>query len=342
MQTDYSFDEKRQEGQALAALIGNYEILRVLGAGTYAKVVLAKEITTGEIVAIKMLRRMQIQTAHQAQALKTERDILVTSDHPFIVKLRAAYQGEKNLYFVLEYCPGGELYFLLRRRLMLSEDQARFYAGQILLALEYLHSRDIAYRDLKPENILLDEEGYVRLADFGLSAVNREGEEMTSVCGTPEYVAPEMLVYRKYDKKIDVWALGVLLFEMLTGVSPFAGQTRPELFRNIAYTPLRLPKHFSAEVKSLIGGLLQKNPAQRMSLEEAKNHPWFNSLDWDLLLNKRLKPPFTPKLKSKVDVSYFDKEFTDSCLSIATDASPISPENDDFTFEFPPKEILTT
>lgn len=246
-------------------------------------------------------------------------------NHPFIVKLGFAFQNEKKLYFALEYCPGGELFNLLQRKRQFSEDVARFYVSQIILALEHLHKNDIVYRDLKPENVLIDREGYVRLTDFGLS---KKGVSQTkgakSVCGTPEYLAPEILNRTGHGKAVDWWTVGAILFEMLTGLPPFYTPNREELFEKIRFYTLKYPTYLSQNVRSLLDGLFKKDPEKRLGggtndADEIKSHPWFEGLDWDALYRKEIPAPFVPIIKEDTDVSNFDPEFTDAPIVSSLD-----------------------
>jgi len=207
-----------------------------------------------------------------------------------------------------------------KKRRQFTEDQARFYAAQIVLAIEHLHSLDIIYRDLKPENVLIDKDGFIRLTDFGLSKKNIQGNKgANSVCGTPEYLAPELLFKLGHGKAADWWTLGAILFEMLTGLPPFYTSNRDELFKRIKYESLKFPSYLSMNAKSLLDGLFKKNPEERLggSREDAeaiKRHAWFDGVDWDVLLSKKVRPPFVPKTKNEVDVSNFDAEFTETPL----------------------------
>eukprot|EP01016_Furgasonia_blochmanni_P007664 TRINITY_DN1306_c0_g4_i1.p1 TRINITY_DN1306_c0_g4~~TRINITY_DN1306_c0_g4_i1.p1 ORF type:complete len:297 (+),score=57.83 TRINITY_DN1306_c0_g4_i1:183-1073(+) len=238
-------------------------------------------------------------------------------DHPFIVKLAYAFQNERKLYFALEYCPGGELFNVLQKKRRFSEDVARFYAAQIVLALEHLHSKDVVYRDLKPENVLIDKDGYIRITDFGLSKENIQGNKgANSVCGTPEYLAPEVLFKMGHGKAVDWWTLGAILYEMLTGLPPFYTSSREELFERIKFGALKYPSYLSPEVRDLMEGLFRKDPERRLGGGEddarpIKTHSWFASIDWDAILQKKLRAPFVPVLKSELDVSNFDAEFTE-------------------------------
>lgn len=293
----------------------DFVLLKVIGKGSYGKVMMVRHKADGNIYAMKMLRKENVIKRNQVEHTKTERHVLESISHPFIVQLYFAFQTPKKLYFVMEYCPGGELFFHLARAGRFNEPRARFYASEIVLALEHLHKLDIVYRDLKPENILLDEEGHVRLTDFGLSKEGvQDNFSAKSLCGTPEYLAPEILNRTGHGKAVDWWSLGALIYEMLTGLPPFYTRDREKLFENIRHGDLRYPAFISPVAKSLLMGLFQRDPDRRLGgaprdAEEIKCHPFFATVNWDRVYQKKEVPPFRPTLVSKTDVQYFDKEF---------------------------------
>ncbi|PHJ26047.1 agc kinase [Cystoisospora suis] len=293
----------------------DFVLLKVIGKGSYGKVMLVQFKQDGRVYAMKMLRKEAVIRRNQVEHTRTERDVLAWVSHPFIVQLHYAFQTRKKLYFVLEYCPGGELFFHLSRAGRFTECRVRFYSAEVLLALEHLHSYNIVYRDLKPENVLLDDQGHVRLTDFGLS---KEGVEdnvsARSLCGTPEYLAPEILNQRGHGKAVDWWSLGALIYEMLTGLPPFYSGDRERLFENIRSSELQYPTYMSAVAVDLLKRLLQRDPDKRLGggpldAEEIKTHPFYASVDWSALRRKQVRPPFRPRLQSATDVQYFDKEF---------------------------------
>lgn len=206
--------------------VDDFELLKVLGKGSFGKVFMVRLIPTGEIFAMKVLRKSEVVRRRQVEHTMAERRIMSGIDHPFIVALRYAFQTQDKLYMVTDYCRGGELFFHLKKFKTFSEDMVRFFAAELVSALEHLHSMDIVYRDMKPENVLLDADGHIHITDFGLSKDEVASEKgATTFCGTPEYLAPEMLISRKtregYGKAVDWWSLGTLIFEMLTGWPPF-------------------------------------------------------------------------------------------------------------------------
>lgn len=216
--------------------IDDFLLLKVIGKGSYGTVMLSKKKDTGEVLAIKMLKKSYLKKRKQEDHTKTERYVLEEIKHPFIVQLKYAFQNKEKLYFGLEYCPGGELFYHLQKVGEFDEDVTRFYAAQLVLILGYLHEHDIIYRDMKPENVLLCDDGYIKLADFGLSKSEIVGDkDAKSFCGTPEYLAPEILKKKGYGKSIDWWMLGSIIYELLAGLPPFYLKDREKLFKAIQY-----------------------------------------------------------------------------------------------------------
>ncbi|TKS82032.1 Serine/threonine-protein kinase [Collichthys lucidus] len=245
-----------------------------------------------------------------------ERSVLLKGlQHPFLVGLHFSFQTPNTLYFVLDYVNGGELFYHLQREGSFPEPRAAFYAAEMAMALGYLHSLDIVYRDLKPENILLDSEGHVMLTDFGLCKEGVAlGGIMHTFCGTPEYLAPEVLQGQSYSPAVDWWGLGTVLFEMIYGLPPFYNRSKAEMFENILHAPLQLGSGASQAARSLLEGLLERDVSKRLGgsydLVELQEHPFFASINWDDLLARKVRPPFIPKVTGPCDVSYIDPEFT--------------------------------
>eukprot|EP00544_Gedaniella_sp_CCMP2646_P014180 CAMPEP_0202483542 /NCGR_PEP_ID=MMETSP1361-20130828/2765_1 /ASSEMBLY_ACC=CAM_ASM_000849 /TAXON_ID=210615 /ORGANISM="Staurosira complex sp., Strain CCMP2646" /LENGTH=632 /DNA_ID=CAMNT_0049111845 /DNA_START=70 /DNA_END=1968 /DNA_ORIENTATION=+ len=297
--------------------LDSFTLLKVIGKGSFGKVFLAKEKRSGTIFALKVLRKDFVVRRNQVEHTKTERSVLGYVDHPFIVGMKMAFQSKDKLYFVLDYCPGGELFYHLGRLGRFPEHQARFYAAEIVLAISYVHQLGIIYRDLKPENVLLDAEGHVRLTDFGLSKEGISGSSSgaNSFCGTPEYLAPEIVDRKGHGRAVDWWSLGALLYEMLTGLPPFYCQDRERLFEKIRKETLRYPPSLSPASKNVLSGLLERDPDKRMGsgpsdAEEIKPHTFFSVIEWDKLRNGETKPPWKPPVQGNADTSQFDTEFT--------------------------------
>jgi len=298
--------------------LDDFVLMKVIGKGSYGKVMLVRTRKgDGKVYAMKMLQKENVVKRNQVEHTKTERQVLEAVSHPFVVCLHYAFQTPKKLYFVLEYCPGGELFFHLSRAGRFSEGRCRFYSCEILLALTYLHSLNIIYRDLKPENILLDAQGHLKITDFGLS---KEGIEDNfsahSMCGTPEYLAPEILDKRGHGKAVDWYSLGALMFEMLTGLPPFYTRNREKLFEGIRHGELQYPPFISPTAKTLLQSLLLRDQNKRLGAgptdgEQVKAHGFFANIDWAAVLQRRIAAPFKPNISQSGDVKYVDKEFLD-------------------------------
>jgi len=293
----------------------DFFLLKVIGKGSFGKVMLVRKRDTQQVYAMKVLAKEDVIKRNQVEHTRTERNVLAYVRHPFIVTLRFAFQTKRKLYFVLDYCPGGELFFHLGRSSKFEEARARFYAAQIVLALEYLHTRGIVYRDLKPENVLLDAEGNVALTDFGLSKEGiSDNISAHSFCGTPEYLAPEILTRSGHGRAADWWSLGALLYEMLTGMPPFYSRNRDRLFEKILHMELRTPRDVSPQCVNILQGLLDRDPSRRLGSDgdgtAIRRHPFFAGIDWSALYNKQIPPPFKPPVSNLLDTSNFDAEFT--------------------------------
>jgi serine/threonine protein kinase len=298
----------------------DFEILKLIGKGTFGQVYQVRKKDTKRIYAMKVLQKKVIVQKKEVAHTVGERNILVRtamSDSPFIVGLKFSFQTPSDLYLVTDYMSGGELFWHLQKEGRFDEKRAKFYIAELILAIQHLHNSDIVYRDLKPENILLDANGHIALCDFGLSKANLTNNDTTNTfCGTTEYLAPEVLLDESgYTKMVDFWSLGVLVFEMCCGWSPFYAEDTQQMYKNIAFGKVRFPRDtLSQEGRNFVKGLLNRNPKHRLGAtddaEELKRHAFFNDIDWDLLSKKLITPPFKPKLKSETDVSYFDPEFT--------------------------------
>ena len=271
---------------------------------------------------MKVLSKKVIVQKKEVAHTLGERNILVRTamaDSPFIVGLKFAFQTDTDLYFVTDFMSGGELFWHLQKETRFNEARAKFYIAELILALKHLHAYDIVYRDLKPENILLDATGHIALCDFGLSKMNLAKDDTTNTfCGTTEYLAPEVLLDEAgYTKMVDFWSLGVLVFEMCCGWSPFFAEDTQTMYKNIAFGKVRFPRDaLSTEGRNFVKGLLNRNPKHRLGAngdaDELKNHAFFADVDWEALQQKRVVPPFKPKLKSALDTSNFDPEFTNA------------------------------
>ena len=291
----------------------DFEFLRLIGRGNFAKVFLVKKLSTGVLYAMKVLKKRDIDKQNQRLHTIVERNILAKYNSPFLVELKYAFQDFRNIYMALEFIQGGELFLQIRKSGRFSEERAQFYLAEILLALDYLHANGIIYRDLKPENILLDIEGHIKLTDFGLSkiGIDEKNPKAYTFCGTTEYLAPEIIKNQGYDKSVDYWSLGVVLYEMVSGISPFYSKNKSEVLKNITNKRLEIKNYFSDRVSDLINKLLTINSKERLQdADIMKNHQFFKDLDWDRMSRKELTPPFKPRITGQSDLRHFDTEFT--------------------------------
>jgi len=275
--------------------LGDFEIIRQVGQGRYGKVFQVKHKTDGKIFAMKTVKKSQVIDPKNFKTVENERTILIQllrNPNPFLVRLHYAFQTVERLYFILDFVEGGELFGYLKRLTKFDEPAAKFYVAEVICVIELLHKMNIVYRDLKPENILLGKDGHIVLTDFGISKPNvHEGDVLTTFCGTPFYLAPEVVDKSVYSKEVDFWSIGVLLYEMLIGSPPFLAVNRSELYQKIKKCEYRIPSHVSQTAKSLIQGILVKNPHQRLTIEQIKKHPFFHNINWDLVAVKMLIPP---------------------------------------------------
>ena len=287
----------------------DFKTLKILGKGSYGKVYLVKNINTNKIYAMKILDKQFLLEKNQITHTKTERIALEKLKHPFIVKLNYAFQDFKNLYFITEFLQGGELFYHLRKKSGFKEKAVKFYMSQVLLALEFMHDNNYIYRDLKPENIMIDKQGNIKLTDFGLSKILKPNETTYTLCGTAEYLAPEIIFGKGYDKTCDWFSFGVVIFEMFCGYHPFGKKNKkidPTIYLRKTYIPEKVGK----KAKDLIEKLFVGDPKKRLgynSADEVKNHPFFNDIDFNKVLNKEYKPPFIPQLDNEIDLKYFDQ-----------------------------------
>ncbi|XP_003738050.2 RAC-beta serine/threonine-protein kinase [Galendromus occidentalis] len=302
--------------------LDKFELIRVLGKGTFGKVVLCRERSTDQLYAIKILKKQVVITKDEVAHTLTESRVLQTTKHPFLISLKYSFQTVDRLCFVMEYVNGGELFFHLSRERIFSEEKTRFYAAEILLALEYLHEQGIIYRDLKLENLLLDREGHIKIADFGLCKEDMTfGGTTRTFCGTAEYLAPEVLDDKDYGRAVDWWGLGVVMFEMMCGRLPFYSGNQEVLFEWIVAREVQFPPTLSTDANTLLRGLLTKDPKLRLGggkrdAKDIKEHAFFRCMPWERLLARKVTPPFKPQVTSDTDTRYFDQEFTGESVKL--------------------------
>ncbi len=307
-------DKDKSKKKKLKVKIKDFEKLNTVGLGSYGRVCLCKKKKSGKVYVMKILKKNDIIKQKQVDHVYSEYTILSKLKHPFIVQLIGVnFEDPKYIYFILEYIQGGELFTLLRSNVTFPVPQTKFYIAHIITVFEYLHSKNIVYRDLKPENILINKNGYLKLTDFGFAKqLDSEKAKTYTLCGTPEYLAPEIILNKGHGKPVDWWSLGNLIYEMLTGIPPFYCKDRDILFDAITNDEPEYPEYLSDEVIDLIKKLLIKNPDKRLGnngADEIKKHIFFEGMNWEKLLNKKIKPPFIPRLKNAVDTKYIDPLF---------------------------------
>lgn len=324
----------------------DFQIISVVGRGTFGKVVLAtprNKHLNHKTVAIKLLKKDVIKEKEEVQHTLNESRVLRKIDHPFLTKLIASFQTNDRLCFVMEYVSGGELFYHLSRDRVFEPRRAMLYGAEIVLGLGYLHERGIIYRDLKLENLLLDHEGHVKITDFGLSKENMGyGHTTTTFCGTPEYLAPEILEYDDYTRAVDWWGFGVVMYEMLCGVLPFAAADNniDKLFNMIVRENVKFPRNlfWIPFATDFLEKLLIKDPARRLGsgpddVEEIKRHDFFRMLNFDDVYHKRIPVTFIPSVSSVADVSNFEPEFTNEPNTLTPISCKMNENFRDTTFD---------
>jgi protein kinase A len=287
---------------------------RVLGTGSFGRVCLARHATTGEWVAVKSLLKEHVLRKGQVAHLRSEVAVLRLLDHPGAVRLRAALQDGACVHLVMDLAAGGEFFSHLRAAGRLPEDAARFYAAEAALALEHLHARNVAYRDLKPENLLLDSDGHLKLADFGFAKVLPPGRRTYTLCGTPDYLAPEVILNKGHGRAVDWWALGVLVYEMLCGYPPFGGEDALDTYNKVLRGALSFPAHVSPHARDLIRRLLTADLSRRLGClaagaADVRNHAWFRAVDFAALRARKAAPPIRPRSGPAAEAVNFVEEY---------------------------------
>lgn len=303
------FDKKFDSASERPFGLSDFHIIKTLGTGSFGSVHLSQHKHSGSYVALKVLNREKVVRMKQVEHTLNERKILQAISFPFIVGMPYSFKDNANLYMVLEYVNGGELFMHLRRNRRFSESHSRFYAAQIVLAIEYLHCLDIMYRDLKPENVLLDAQGYIKLTDFGF-AKRIKGKTFT-LCGTPEYLAPEIILCKGYTSAVDWWAMGILIYEMTAGHPPFYAEQPIKTYEKIVAGKVTYVTTQSSDLRDLLQNLLRVDPITRYGslrngAADIKHHRWFSGIEWLDVYHKKLEIPLKPTVVSAADSSNFD------------------------------------
>ena len=309
---DNDKDKDKSRKKKMKIKLKDYEQLKTVGLGSYGRVRLCKHKKTGDIFVMKILKKNEIIKQKQVDHVYSEFNILINLKHPFIVQLLGYnFDDPKYVYFILEYIQGGELFTLLRTKRTFPIPQARFYIAHIITIFEYLHSKNIVYRDLKPENILINKNGYLKLTDFGF-AKQLENEKTYTLCGTPEYLAPEIILNKGHGKAVDWWTLGILLYEMLVGIDPFSDDDPMKTYQKILKGKINFPKTINKDAKSLIKHLLTQDTSKRFGclksgVKDILNHRFFEGFDWKNFVYLSMPAPYLPNVKSDDDTSNFEK-----------------------------------
>ncbi|CAF3408642.1 unnamed protein product [Rotaria socialis] len=290
------FEAKYAQSSKQTVNIEDFQLGRTLGTGAFGYVVLAKY--ENRSLALKIMEKHVIVELGQVEHILSEKHILQAINFPFIVTFICAFKDNAHLYLALEFASGGEMFVHFRNMTQLPEDQVQFYASQIVLAFEYLHNLNIIYRNLKVEEILFEADGYLKLTDFGLAKVVQE--RTYTLCGTPEYLAPEIITGIGYNKSVDYWTLGILIYELTAGATPFHDEDPTRIFKKILQGSFNIPGYFASDIRDLLSKLLQTRPLRRYGnlqngVDDIKNHPWFSSINWESLLKKRIKAPYIPE-----------------------------------------------
>ncbi|KAF3696398.1 Protein kinase C zeta type [Channa argus] len=334
--------------QGLALRLGDFELIRVIGRGSYAKVLLVRLKKNEQVYAMKVVKKELVHDDEDIDWVQTEKHVFEqASTNPFLVGLHSCFQTESRLFLVIEYVNGGDLMFHMQRQRKLPEEHARFYAAEICIALNFLHEKGIIYRDLKLDNVLLDHEGHIKLTDYGMCKEGiRPGDTTSTFCGTPNYIAPEILRGEDYGFSVDWWALGVLMFEMMAGRSPFDiitdnpdMNTEEYLFQVILEKPIRIPRSLSVKAASVLKGFLNKDPKERLGCQvqtgftDIKSHTFFRSIDWDQLEKKEVTPPFKPQISDDYGLENFDTQFTNEPVQLTPDDEDVIKRIDQSEFE---------
>lgn len=307
-------------------MMKQFDLLKSIGKGGFGRVLLVRKNCgrdNGNIYALKILSKDLVRRTQQVTSTRAEREILLEISHPFIVKLRYAFQNAEKLYMVMDYYPGGSMYFHLCHERYFRPHVVQFFASELVLALGHLHEKNILYRDMKLENILMDRDGHIAVTDFGLAKMGVSQDDATSMCGTPVYLAPEILLKKEYGKAVDYWALGTVLYELTTGRAPFQDRVREKMFQKIVYGTVKFPQGLTPKFQDLIMGLLNKDPNSRLGhgpqgSEHVKKHHYFQGVKWADILHKRVIPPFKPRNAGpgeNVDKNAIGLEAVDSTVS---------------------------
>ncbi|KAL7714853.1 non-specific serine/threonine protein kinase [Entamoeba marina] len=314
--------------------VDDFEMLSLIGKGSFGKVMQVRMKETQQIYAMKILNKSHIIDNNEIEHTMAEKSVLAKSKNPFLMQMHFSFQTGDKLYFILDYVNGGELFAHLQREHRFSIERTRFYASELLIGLKYLHDAGIVYRDLKPENVLLTDDGHICITDFGLCKEGlSESDQTNTFCGTPEYLAPEILLGNGYGFAVDWWSYGTLIYEMLLGLPPFFDNDVQTMYQKIVSDDVRFPKNTPPSIRDFISSLLQKDPADRLTDPEVmKKHAFFKNMDFDMVLAKKIKPPFIPNVTSKEDLAMISEEFLVETEEAVAEEKVVVPRNEGVDF----------
>jgi len=336
IEVDGGNSDKKDSIEKKRLCYSDFEPLKLLGSGTFGRVLLVRKKNNNKLYAMKILEKSYIKQKHQEEHTKAERNLMVAVNSPFVSNIKYAFQDEFQLYLVMEFMQGGDMFFHLHNGGRFSNEKTKFYIIELVLAIESLHKNNMIYRDLKPENILMDRDGHIKITDFGLSKILVEPNDKTfTLCGTPQYIAPEVLYKTGYDKTIDWWSLGCILYEFLTECFPFVVPNQGKISIKVYENPLKFPKYVTKDEIDLIKKLLQINPKKRLGAgpkdaEDVKAHKYFKGVNWEKYENKEIEPPFIPTFDGEEDLKYFDKAYIEEDINSNSQSTHRSRVQSDF------------
>merc|ERR1719388_789595 len=311
--------------------LGDFELVRTLGVGSFGRVKYGKYKGDGNMYAVKFMKKHEIIKLKQVDHINAERNLMQQINHPFAVNMFGSFKDDRYVFIVMEVVTGGEMFTHLRRARKFSDEQSKFYGLIIADIFAHMHSSNIIHRDLKPENILMEASGYAKLTDFGFAKIVEPGARTYTLCGTPEYIAPEVLLNKGHGKPVDWWTLGILIYEMIVGQPPFCDEEPMGIYQKILAGKIYFPKLFDKNAKALVKKLLTADLGKRYGnlkngVDDIKNAKWFASLSWDALLARQIQSPYKPTVKGETDTSNFE-EYPDS----DGEAPVVSASQDPFT-----------
>ena len=290
--------------------------IKLIGKGSYGEVFLVRYKKNNHIYAMKVLSKSFLREQNQENNTRSERNLMAQIHNPFIVNIKYAFQNDSKLYLVQEFVQGGDLFLHIHTHPKFPNEKAKFYIIELCLVIQFLHKNNMIYRDLKPENILIGADGHIKITDFGLCKILSNVDKTYTICGTVQYLAPEIIAGEGYNNSVDWWSLGCIMYEMLVGKFPFKYKKNGKLTIDIFNKPIKYPSYIDERAKDLMSKFMEIDPQKRLGSgengwENIKNHPYFNGVDWIGAKNKKLKPPFLPNIDSETDTKYFEKIFTD-------------------------------